>query len=239
MTILRGRASQVTDLGDGTVLRAGGFPEREARIMDQVRRHGLPVPAVREVRADSLILDRIDGSTMEQVLRRRPWLARRYAGTLAELHARLHAIPFDEGTAVHFDLHPANVIMSCGGPVLIDWTNAHGGDPAEDVAMTWLILETSAGLGGRLLARLFRARVGEDTIRRGLVGASAFRLADPNVTDAERARVRLPIERTGERRVTPPDLAALQASFCFGRCGRPVVSTWGRLETAEVQYPPA
>jgi aminoglycoside phosphotransferase (APT) family kinase protein len=137
-----------------------------------------------------MVLERIAGPTMEQVLRRRPWSARTHAATLTELHARLHAITLDGATAVHFDLHPANVILSPRGPVLIDWTNAHAGDPEQDVAMTWLILQTSAGLGGRLLARLFRSRVGADVVRRGLGGASAFRLADPNVTDAERARVR-------------------------------------------------
>jgi serine/threonine protein kinase len=190
MAVVRGRASQVTDLGDGTVLRAGGFPEREARIMNHIRRHGFPVPRVHEVRTDSLVLERIDGPTMGEILLRRPWLAWQHAGTLAELHAHLHAIPYEGASVVHFDLHPANVIMSRSGPVLIDWTNAHGGEPAQDIAMTWLILETSAGLVGRWLARLFRARVGRNTIRRGLAGASSFRLADPNVTDAERALVR-------------------------------------------------
>jgi aminoglycoside phosphotransferase (APT) family kinase protein len=82
------------------------------------------------------------------------------------------------------------VLLARGGPVVIDWTNAHAGDPDADVAMTWVILETSAGLPGRLLARLFRSRVGRDTIVRGLAGARAFRLGDPNVTEAEKNRVR-------------------------------------------------
>jgi hypothetical protein len=56
--------------------------------------------------------------------------------------------------------------------------------------MTWIILATSSGLPGRLAARMFRARVGRETIRRGLSDARGFRLADPNVTDAEKGRVR-------------------------------------------------
>jgi hypothetical protein len=186
----QGRASQVIDLGDGTVLRIGGSSGREAPIMELARSRGFPVPRVHEVRADALVLERIDGPTMGQHLARHPWLLPHHVRTLADLHNRLHAIPFDGASLVHFDLHPDNVLLARGGPVVIDWTNAHAGDPDADVAMTWVILETSAGLPGRLLARLFRSRVGRDTIVRGLAGARAFRLGDPNVTEAEKNRVR-------------------------------------------------
>jgi hypothetical protein len=73
---------------------------------------------------------------------------------------------------------------------VIDWTNSRAGEAAQDVALTWLILATSGGSPGRALAWLFRRRLGTDVIRRGLPAAAAFRLADPNVTDAERQRVR-------------------------------------------------
>lgn len=185
----RGRASSVTDLGDGTILRVGGRPEREAPIMELARLHGFPVPRVHEVRPEALVLERIDGPTMGQAITRRPWELLRHVRSLADLHERLHTIPFDGGSLIHFDLHPDNVLLSRRGPVVIDWTNAHGGSAAGDVAMTWLILETSAGLPGRLIAWLFRRQVGRDVIRRGLADASAFRLADPNVTDAEKKRV--------------------------------------------------
>ena len=186
----RGRASSVTDLGDGTILRVGGHPEREAAIMELARAHGFPVPLVREIRLDALVLERIDGPTMGQALARRPWELLRHVRNLADLHRRLHAIPLDGGSLIHFDLHPDNVLVSSNGPVVIDWTNARGGSGAADAAMTWLILETSAGLPGRLMAWLFRRRVGRDVIRRGLADASAFRLADPNVTGDEKERVR-------------------------------------------------
>ena len=84
------------------------------------------------------------------------------ARVIGDLHARLHAIPFGDARLVHFDLHPDNVLLGPYGPVLIDWTNARGGDPDADVALTWLIAETSAGLRGRLFARLFRRIVGRD-----------------------------------------------------------------------------
>jgi aminoglycoside phosphotransferase (APT) family kinase protein len=102
----------------------------------------------------------------------------------------VHAIRLDDARLVHFDLHPANVLLGPDGPVLIDWTNARAGDPDADLALTWLIAETSGGLLGRLFARAFSGLVGRDAIRRGFAEASAFRLADSHVTDAERARVR-------------------------------------------------
>lgn len=186
----QGRASAVTDLGDGTVLRTGGRPAREAELMELARMHAYPVPRVVEVLADGLRLERIDGPTMGDRLRRHPWELGRAAAVLADLHARLHAIALDGGALLHFDLHPDNVILSTRGPVVIDWTNAHPGPPETDLAMTWLILSTSGGVPGRLLAMLFRRWVGSDALRIGLGEARSFRLADPNVTDAERTRVR-------------------------------------------------
>jgi hypothetical protein len=64
MTLGQGRASQIIDLGDGTVLRLGGDPEREARVMAHAQAHGFPVPRVREVRGDGLVLELIEGPTM-------------------------------------------------------------------------------------------------------------------------------------------------------------------------------
>lgn len=188
--IKQGRASSVTDLGDGTVLRTGGRPAAEARIMELARTHGFPVPRVHEVRADGLVLERIDGPTMGDALRRRPWRGRRHVRTLVELHERMHRIPFDGAALVHFDLHPDNVLMSATGPVVIDWTNARGADPASDLAMTWLILATSGGLPGRVLASFIRRQVGREVLVRGLDEARAFRLDDPHVSEAERRRVR-------------------------------------------------
>ena len=158
--------------------------------MALARTHGFPVPQVQEVRPDALVMDRIDGPTMARSILRRPWLASAHAATLAELHERLHRIPLDGARLLHLDLHPENVLMAAHGPVVIDWTNAGAGDPDQDVALTWLILATSGGLPGRILAGLFRRRVGTDAIRRGLPAARDYRAADPNVTNAERARVR-------------------------------------------------
>ncbi len=187
---MRGRASTITDLGDGTVLRTGGHPEREARLMGVARDHGIPVPRVVEVRPDALLLELVPGGTMAARILRRPWQGGMQMGVLAAFHEQLHAIPLDGARFVHRDLHPENVLLGPAGPVLIDWTNAGAGKPDMDVALTWLIMATSAGLPGRLLAASFRRRVGDAIVRDGMPAARAYRLADPNVTDAERARVR-------------------------------------------------
>jgi len=187
-----GRASEILDLGEGRVLRrfkGGGNPAREAAIMEHARGHGFPVPRVLEVLDDALVLERIDGPTMLTSLRR-PWLLPHAAQTLAELHARLHEIPFEEARLLHLDLHPDNVLLSSRGPFVIDWTNARAGLPALDVALTWVICATSGGPMGRAFTRLFLRHVDRAGARRALPDAVAFRLADPNVTNAERARAR-------------------------------------------------
>ena len=196
---LAGRASNVEDLGDGSVLRHGGRPAREAALMERARAHGYPVPAVLEVREDALVLERISGPTMAGDLLRRPWRIARHAATLATLHARLHEIPFEGERLLHLDLHPENVLLSPAGPVVIDWTTARAGDPAVDVAMTWVILATSAGLPGRGFAQFFLRHVDRRAARRALPEAGAVRIADPHVTDEERERVRRLVSGCGER----------------------------------------
>jgi aminoglycoside phosphotransferase (APT) family kinase protein len=62
---------------------------------------------------------------------------------------RLHEVPFEGEWLLHLDLHSDNVLLSRRGPVVIDWTNARAGDPALDVALTWVIGATSGGLVGR------------------------------------------------------------------------------------------
>jgi aminoglycoside phosphotransferase (APT) family kinase protein len=166
--------------------------------MEHALRHGFPVPRVLEVRADGLVLERIDGPSMWDDLRRRPWRARRHMQLLAELHAQLHRIDAPPGlasagegaTLLHLDFHPGNVLLAAGGAVVIDWTNARRGDPALDVAMTWVICATSAGLVGRALVRSYLAQFDVRDVRRHLSAAAERRLADPHVDDAERTAIR-------------------------------------------------
>jgi aminoglycoside phosphotransferase (APT) family kinase protein len=204
--VAAGRASEIYELGDGRVLRrflAGGDSEREALVMEHARSQGYPVPRVLEVTDEALVLDRIEGPTMLAELRRRPWTLRRHAALLADLHEKLHEIDAPPGLAaagpgerlLHLDLHPDNVILSPTGPFVIDWTNALRGEPALDVAMTWVILSTSGGSFGRLFLRAFLPHFDRDETLTMLPAAAERRIADPNVTDNERQAVRRLVTR--------------------------------------------
>lgn len=201
-----GRAASVVDLGNGTVLRRTNVPEdleREAAVMRHALAHGYPVPRVVEVRSEGLVLERVHGRTMLAQIRRRPWRMHEYMRMLAELQRRLHVIDAPPGlpsagpgaNLIHLDFHPENVLLSAAGPVVIDWTNARRGDPALDVAMTWVIGATSAGVLGRVLVRSYLQRQQMGRVRGALPLAAERRLADPNVTDVERARVRRLVAR--------------------------------------------
>jgi aminoglycoside phosphotransferase (APT) family kinase protein len=201
--IAEGRASEVFDLGDGRVLRRfkrGGRPEREALVMRHARLHGYPVPEVLEVTVEALVLEKVDGPTMWEAATEDPSTVPAHAESLARLHRQLHEIVAPDGLAavgdgdrlLHLDLHPANVILSPAGPVVIDWTNARTGEPAFDVAVTWVIGATSTGLGslGRGFVARFLPHFDRGELRRALSAAAEYRLADANVTDEERQAVR-------------------------------------------------
>ena len=72
-----------------------------------------------------------------------PTVIRRMAALSPDLQkATLRA--FDEmpegDRLCHGDFHPYNVLMSPRGPIVIDWNNAHIGNPLEDVARSTLML---------------------------------------------------------------------------------------------------
>lgn len=91
-----GRDADVFDLGDGRILRRhrrGVSAGPEAAIIRQARAHGYPAPDVSEQRGPDLVMERLIGPTMLADLGRRPWLLRRHARLLADLHRRLATIP--------------------------------------------------------------------------------------------------------------------------------------------------
>lgn len=189
-----GRASEILDVGDGRVLRRGGRPAREALAMRHAAAHGYPVPAVLEVRDEGLVLEYLDGPTMlADVLAERGRLEE-HAALFARLHAELLTIAappeLGSGRLLHMDFHPGNVMLSSRGPVVIDWSNVRAGDPALDVAMTWILCATSGGELGERFVRAYLTHFNESAARRALPEAAATRVADPNVTDEEREAVR-------------------------------------------------
>jgi aminoglycoside phosphotransferase (APT) family kinase protein len=216
-----GRDADVFEHGPGTVVRRyrhpGADATREAAVMEHVRLHGFPVPAVHYASGPELVMDRIEGPTMLDDLIRRPWRALTHASVLAALHQRLHAIeappgleaPLGEGEAVlHLDLHPGNVMLGAEGPVVIDWTGALRGDPAIDLAQTWLLIATSRvpgpraaraiGAAGRgLFTRAFLQRIDRNAAAAALPGVAERRLLDPHVLPEEADAIRSLVRRSG------------------------------------------
>jgi hypothetical protein len=62
----------------------------------------------------------------------------------------LRASANEPARLIHLDYHPLNVLVDVDGrpTALLDWTNAHGGDPRADIARTLTILRLSPPLGG-------------------------------------------------------------------------------------------
>ncbi|KRV49888.1 hypothetical protein AQ490_19455 [Wenjunlia vitaminophila] len=217
--IARGRDADVYALDESRVLRRyrrEGPTEQEARLMSHLAACGYPVPKVYEVTRTDMVLERLTGPTMLEVLSRRPWRVGSLGRTLGRLHDRLHALPAPkwlpqrfatpgDDRVLHLDLHPGNVMLTRRGPVVIDWRNAGAGDPAADVAMT-MVTVGGADVPG-LAVRLGRSLL-VHSVRRGCRTDPAGRigevveakLADPNLTPAEAAWLR---RRAGGRTGKP------------------------------------
>ncbi len=211
--VAEGRDSEIFEHGPGKVLRVardGRSLVAEAEIMRYVRSHGYPCPDVHDAGDGYLVMDRLDGPTMMDSIGKPPFPLRRSGRLLAELHERLHRIPAPGGSSggslsgdrlVHRDLHPLNVMMTSAGPVVIDWANASAGDPAVDVADTWVLLACgsppSGGvdrfivpIGRRIFLRAFLSGVDATTARRAIPIAVEHRLTDTNLAPEEHDRMR-------------------------------------------------
>jgi aminoglycoside phosphotransferase (APT) family kinase protein len=211
--IAEGRDSEIFKHGPGRVLRIardGRSLVAEAEIMRYVRAHGYSCPEVYDAGDGYLVMDHLDGPTMMDSVGKPPFPLRRSGHVLAELHEQLHQIPAPPGMPpaplpgdrlVHLDLHPMNVMMTSSGPVVIDWANAAAGDPAFDVADTWVLFACATAptsgidrfivpIGRHILLRAFLSRVDTVAARRAIPAAVEHRLTDPNMSPDEQARMR-------------------------------------------------
>jgi len=228
-----GRDATIHAFGPDRVLRRTPDPRdhtAEADVMELVRAAGFPVPQVFRRGPGEMVMARIEGPTMLEDIEAHPWRIDRHARTLADLHARLHAIEAPEwlrplrvpGSAVlHLDFHPGNVILSPSGPMIIDWSNAARGDPAADVALTWILMAAFERDDGpvtgslpkrilthverraepwirRRLVRTFVRASGLEAETRRVLGATAdHRLADRSVREGEREAILALVSREG------------------------------------------
>ena len=207
-----GRAADVYDLGDGTVLRryrgTHHDVEREAEVMRYVRSQGFPVPEVYSASGTDLVMERIEGRTMMSILVDAPVKVLSHARLLARLQAALAEIVAPDwlmapgwqadreaDRVLHLDLHPMNVMIAPAGPVLIDWTNAAGGPPGFDAALTSVVIQTydmtdlTERIGQQVLVRAFQRARGRRLLAPYLAAACDHRLADAGTTPEERVAV--------------------------------------------------
>lgn len=212
--LARGRDADLFALDASTVLRrdrAGDDMADQARLLLTLEELGYPVPHVIDADGADLVMERIDGGTMLDELAHEPEQYRRYGRQLGELHERLHRLAApawlrpargadggggkasDDAVIVHLDLHPANVILSERGPIVIDWSNAASGSAEIDAAVT-AIITLGSELEGvaqerlesmrSLLIDAFLETCGTDP-RAGLADAIEYRRGNPNNTAAE------------------------------------------------------
>ncbi|MCU1452860.1 MAG: hypothetical protein JWN46_1006 [Acidimicrobiales bacterium] len=218
-----GRDADIFEYGPGRVLRRsrdGRSLVEEARTMEHARAHGYPVPAVESTSDDGtgLVMERIDGVSMVDALAKRPWTLARQGRDLAGLLVRLHEIsapdwlrsaPVGAGDRLlHLDLHPLNVMVTARGPVVIDWANAARGDPAVDVALSWVLTACGGipvgrvqsailGYGRSLLVRRFVGVIDAEPARRQLAEVVAWKVQDPHMSGPERAAMHALVKAEG------------------------------------------
>jgi tRNA A-37 threonylcarbamoyl transferase component Bud32 len=208
--IASGRDGAVYEYGPGRVLRRtrdGRVIEREARVIAYAEDHGYPVPHVHEVLSNGteIVMERLDGPMMMDVMTRHPWTLARNARLLADLHDQLHEITAPDwlrqigekgDRLLHLDLHPMNVMMTKRGPVVIDWTNASRGEPLTDVGLTYALMTCATGPISPLariflepfrtmITNVFAKRFRGPAFDEHVVLAAELKMFDPNMLPEE------------------------------------------------------
>ena len=107
------------------------------------------------------------------------------------------------------DLHPANVILSPDGPVVIDWTNARRGGGEADLADVWIVaacLGADHGPDPSPIERIVR-RI-EPVVRRRLLAAF---LSDGRRDEARAALATVAELRLRDRNIRPEEVGRIEA----------------------------
>lgn len=225
-----GREADVYAIDADRVLRRyrrGDDATGEAELMAYLAGHGYPVPRVHSADGADMILDRIDGPTMTEAFAAGELDVDTGAAILVDLHEHLHRLPSRSGRdrILHRDLHPENVMLTAGGPVVIDWHNAAEGRPEVDVCLTAIIMAQVAADPGHPHAAAAGAFLGAFLSRAGGAGGSLggaggrpiagldealdIRRADPALTAAEAAGLAatvIPLIHSALAGLTPPGL---------------------------------
>lgn len=216
-----GRDAEVFALDAVTVLRRyrdGRSPAAEADLMTELAAFGYPVPSVFALDGADLVMQRVVGDTLAQLLVEGGCTAAEAASITADLLTRLHELTADgDSSRLHLDLHPLNILIGPDGPVVIDWTNSRRGEPGFDIAMSAVIMaqaaltpgllssvglpEQSAGVLGRFVAE-FMALVPPPTDAQ-IEQARQFRAGDPNLSQAEQAYLDQSAELVRQLRTGP------------------------------------
>ena len=115
--LARGQTAEVFAWKDGQVLKLfmDEYPAEqvayEARVTGAIYKAGLPAPAVGGVGEvegrQGIILERLDGPSMLQVFRSKPWRIGQLGRTQAELHAAIHSCEMPELPPLREDLRRA------------------------------------------------------------------------------------------------------------------------------------
>ncbi|MFF7566114.1 phosphotransferase [Streptomyces pseudovenezuelae] len=203
-----GRTADVFAIDDQWVLRRyrdGGDATAEAAVLTYLAERGYPVPRVRDpmgtVPRTDLVMQRLHGPSMLRALLLGTITAEEAGSVLADLLHRLHSVPARTSAepthrTLHLDLHPDNVMLTAGGPMVIDWCNSEEGPPGLDWAMSSLILaqvavDTTAlaaparAVLASLLTHLGPAVAVRNTGRGPLTEARKRRAADPSMSESE------------------------------------------------------
>jgi Phosphotransferase enzyme family len=162
-----GREAEVFAVDDARVLRLGLSSQQRAAVECEalvLAAAWAPVPALHgKIDLDGrpgLIIERLGGGDLLTRLDRRPWSVWSVARTLGRLHAQLHAVDGPErlpqlrdrlGARLQSPLVPSDVRdralsrldeLATASPSSTGATTR--GDPAADVARTWLLLAAGA-----------------------------------------------------------------------------------------------